>query len=86
MSVCPVHPRNRENYIYSRNEPKNEADYKLEPKIEPYVYERNEPKNQKEMRLVSNRSEFYSYGYPYAMYKKKTDNSVAEEKKFSGVF
>ncbi len=78
MSFCPVHPNHsqkRENYYYNRNEPKNEQEYRLDPikSKEWYSYKKNEAKNQ----------EFYNYGYSYANYKKKADNT---QENFSGVF
>jgi len=92
MSVCPVHPNrkivpSKEGYTYNRNEPKNEAEFQLNPNkswVENYEYNRNESKNQQQK--VLDEREYYNYGYPSALYKRRQDNSLEEEKKFSGVY
>lgn len=79
MSYCPIHP-NREHYTYERNQPKNQAEYPLQPNKEYYTYNNNQPKNQEQIIV----SPTQTYGYPYAMFKRRQENN--KEGGYSGVF
>jgi len=83
MSICQKCHGMKENYTYTRNQPKNTLAFPLS--AENYTYLQNQPKNQPSIVLSA---EHYDSDYSYAMYKPERHEkapSPQEEKTWQGV-
>jgi len=73
----------KENYTYTRNQPKNEASLKLLPMPTQFP-----PVERNETPIEETRVENYNYGYNYALYKpprRENEPTQREEKMWKGV-
>jgi len=80
----------KENYTYTRNQPKNEASLKLLPMPTqfPPVEGNETPVERNETPIEGTRVENYNYGYNYALYKpprREIEPTQREEKMWKGV-